>query len=187
MTKTPVSLLERLRQTGDAESWARFVELYTPLLYHWACQVGLKEHDAADLMQDVLVLLVQVLPTFQYNPDQSFHGWLRVVTLNKWRENQRRIRLKAGASEAELDNLAESDPAEALWDAAYTHHLVGRALEIMRTDFQPSTWQACWQFVACGRPAAEVAAELGLTVKAVYLAKSRVLRRLRQELAGLMD
>jgi len=64
---------------------------------------------------------------------------------------------------------------------------VGRALELMRADFQPVTWQACWEFVVRDRPAAEVAAELGITINTVYLAKSRVLRRLREELAGLLD
>jgi RNA polymerase sigma-70 factor (ECF subfamily) len=65
--------------------------------------------------------------------------------------------------------------------------MIRRALQIMRTDFEPITWKACWEYVAMDRPAAEVAAELGIKVGAVYIAKSRVLRRLRQDLAEILD
>src|SRR5438105_1833156 len=90
MTTTPVSLLERLKQPVDQEAWTRFVDLYSPLIYSWARQVGLRESDAADLVQDVFTLLVQRMPEFAYDPKGSFRAWLKTVTLNKWRENQRR-------------------------------------------------------------------------------------------------
>src|SRR5436190_11639315 len=83
MTRTPASLLERLRQPFEPEAWARFVALYTPLLFSWANRVGLQEPDAADLVQEVFVTLLQVLPTFSYDRHQSFRRWLRTVTLNK--------------------------------------------------------------------------------------------------------
>ena len=83
---TPASLLERLRQPADPAAWSRFVELYTPLLYGWARRVGLPEQDAADLVQDVFVQLVRKLPDFTYDRHKTFRGWLRAVTLNKWRE-----------------------------------------------------------------------------------------------------
>jgi RNA polymerase sigma-70 factor (ECF subfamily) len=72
-------------------------------------------------------------------------------------------------------------------ETEYRHWLVGRALELMRAEFQPTTWKACWECVVNSRPAADVAAELGISVGAVYMAKSRVLSRLRQELTGLLD
>jgi RNA polymerase sigma-70 factor (ECF subfamily) len=84
-------------------------------------------------------------------------------------------------------DLAVADPADEACEAEYRRYLVGRALGLMRSDFQPATWQACWECVANGRSASDVAAELGLSVAAVYLARSRVLRRLRQELAGLLE
>jgi RNA polymerase sigma-70 factor (ECF subfamily) len=83
--------------------------------------------------------------------------------------------------------VADSADQDALIEKEHREYLVSRALTIMKTDFQPATWQACWEHVVCGRPAAEVAAELAMSVKAVYLAKARVLRRLRQELEGLWD
>lgn len=79
------------------------------------------------------------------------------------------------------------DPLTELAEAEYRCHLVHRALELMQAEFQTVTWKACWECVVRDRTAAEVAAELGITVNAVYLAKSRVLRRLREELQGLLD
>ena len=90
MDSTPVSLLERLRRPAEQAAWERFVRLYTPLLCQWARRLGLRGADAADLVQDVFVVLVQKLPEFRYDPRRRFRGWLWTVTLNKWRERRRR-------------------------------------------------------------------------------------------------
>jgi RNA polymerase sigma-70 factor, ECF subfamily len=188
MDTTPASLLERLRRPAEAHAWAKFVELYTPFLFYWARRVGLPEQDAADLVQDVFALLVQKLPEFAYDEHKSFRSWLRTVTLNKWRENQRRRAATPlpVCADSVLEQITE--PAgQDLWEAEYRQYVVGRALELMKSDFQPATWKACWEIVAVGRPAGEVAAELGMTVGAVYAAKFRVLGRLREELAGLVE
>lgn len=188
MHTTPASLLERLRQPGERESWVRFIELYTPLLYHWARRARLQEADAADLVQDVLTLLVQKLPEFTYDRHKSFRAWLRTVTLNKWRERLRcRVPMPLDAQAAPLAELCSPDPVPLFEEAEYRQHLVNRALQLMKRDFQPTTWRACWEHVVCGRPVTLVAAELGISAKAVYLAKGRVLRRLREELEGLLD
>ena len=188
MTKTPSSLLERLRQPFEPEAWARFVALYAPLIYGWGRHAGIQEHDVADLVQEVFVTLLQVLPTFTYDRHQSFRRWLRTITLNKWhnlsKKPDRRIQ---GYPSQDLDAVAGPNDLEALWEAEYQRHLAGRALAIMRADFQETTWRACWETAVKDRPAAEVAAELGLSVGAVYAAKLRVLDRLRQELHGLLD
>lgn len=188
MTKTPASLLERLRQPFEPDAWARFVALYTPLIYSWGCRVGLQKQDAADLVQEVFVTLLQVLPTFTYDRHKSFRRWLRTVTLNKWRNTRKQWDHQAprGRGDA-VDQLAGPDDLEALWEAEYQQSLAGRALCIMRSDFQETTWKACWEMVVADRPAAAVAAELGLTVGAVYAAKFRVLERLRRELGGLLE
>ncbi len=188
MTRTPSSLLERLRQPFEPEAWARFVALYTPLIYSWARRVGLQEPDAADLVQDVFVTLLRVLPTFAYDREQSFRKWLRTVTLNRWRKDRRRPQHRVvQGQEGRVDAVAVGADPEACWEAEYRQHLVDRALHLMRTDFEEATWKACWETAAVGRPAAEVAAELGLSVGAVYAAKFRVLNRLRRELHGLLD
>jgi RNA polymerase sigma-70 factor (ECF subfamily) len=186
METTSVSLLQRLRQPGDREAWGRFVDLYSPLLYHWACRMGSPAQDAADLVQEVFTTLVQKLPEFQYDWQKSFRGWLRTLTLNKWRDHLRRRAAAPHGGEAGLAEVAAPPEAEAVWEAEYQRRLIGQALRVMQTDFQPATWKACWALVVEGKPGHEVAAQLGLSLDAVYAAKSRVLRRLRQELDGLM-
>lgn len=187
MNTTSSSLLQRLRDPAAQEAWAHFVRLYTPLLFYWARRAALSEPDAADLVQDVLAALVEKLPEFTYNHHKSFRGWLRTVTLNKWRDLRRRRAARPVETRAGLADVAVPDPAETFWEQEYQQHLVNRALELMQTDFQPTTWRACWEHLVRDRPAAEVAAELGISVDAVYAARSRVLRRLRQHLDGLLD
>jgi RNA polymerase sigma-70 factor (ECF subfamily) len=187
MDTTPVTLLERLRRHPDEAAWRRLVQLYTPLLFSWARRAGLSSHDAADLVQDVFLVLVQTLPTFQYDRNGRFRAWLRKITLNKLRDRKRR---EALADQRPLDQCPEPalpDGAEAFWEAEYHKELTQRALELIQADCAPTTWRACWQFVARGRPAADVARELGISENAVYLARCRVLRRLRDELTGLLD
>lgn len=184
MNSTPASLLERLRCTGDESAWSRFVELYTPLLCYWGRRAGLQEPDVADLVQDVFQVLVRKLPEFEYDPRRTFRGWLRTILLNQWRDGIRR-RVEQPLVNGEV--VADSANPDELIEREYRDYLVSRALHIMKTDFQPATWQACWEHVVRGRAVAEVAAELGISVKAVYLAKARVLRRLRQELDGMWE
>lgn len=187
MHTTPVSLLERLRHNPDEAAWRQLVKLYTPLLHSWAQRAGLSAHDGADLVQDVFTILVQTLPTFQYDQHGRFRAWLRTITLNKLRDRKRRAALAELRPLEQCPEPALPDGAEAFWEAEYRQELTERALELIQTDFAPTTWQACWEFVARGRPASDVARELGISENAVYLAKCRVLRRLRDELAGLLD
>jgi RNA polymerase sigma-70 factor (ECF subfamily) len=188
MHTTPSSLLQRLRRPGQEQAWQRFTELYTPLLYYWARHLGLQPQDASDLVQEVFTLLVRKLPEFSYDRHKSFRNWLRTVTFNKWRDLQRRRADRPLASnDAALQQLAAPDNADLLGETEYRQMLIRRALQIMQDEFQPATWRACWEYVVEERPAAEVAAKLGVSVGTVYVAKSRVLSRLRQELSGLLD
>src|ERR1700756_3431118 len=116
MHTTPVSLLERVRQPGEQQAWARLVELYTPLLFYWTRRMGLQESDAADLVQDVFAVLVHKLPAFDYDPRKSFRAWLRTVLHNKWRDQRRRgtaAQFPTGAPDpaipAEVDVLGEEE------------------------------------------------------------------------------
>lgn len=188
MDSTSVSLLRRLRQPDQEAAWQRFVDLYAPLIFHWGRIQGLNATDASDLVQEVMAILISKLPEFEYDPTKRFRGWLRTVTVNKARDFQRR---ESARPDNRIDETIESvtvTPGVDLFEEAeYRDFLVGRALDLMRGEFQEHTWQACWKHVVESRRASEIAQELGISVNMVYLAKSRVLCRLRQELDGLMD
>ncbi len=187
MHTTPVSLLERLRQPDASAAWVRFVELATPFLFDVARRNGLQEADAADVVQDVFVMLSQKLPDFRYEPARSFRSWLRTVLTNRCRDRRRRHATALAMPADRLRPVATSDPAECFADDEYRRALVLRAMRLMRAEFAEATWRACWEQVVNDRAAADVARELGMTPNMAYLARSRVLARLRQELAGLVE
>ena len=187
MLSTSITLFERLRQPDNHEAWDRFVDLYTPLLLYWARQRGLQETDAADLAQEVLLIVCQQLPTFEYDPSRRFRGWLRTVAVNKANEFYRRRMIGDRlAAQVEPDAFAAPD-VEMFWEHEYRQHLFARALQLMQGEFEPKTWQAALESVTGDRPVAEVARALGMSPAAVYQSRSRVLRRLRHELQGLWD
>lgn len=186
MHTTSVSLLERLRNLTDRCSWERFVKLYAPLLYHWSINAGVDGREVEDLVQEVLAIVVKELPGFRYDASRSFRGWLRTVLKNKWRELRRRPNRVTYTADSH-DEVVEPDWITSLVEEEYRNRLIERALQVMKEDFDQMTWQACWEYVAMDRPANEVANELGISVNSVYLAKSRVLRRLRSELTGLLE
>jgi RNA polymerase sigma-70 factor (ECF subfamily) len=186
MTDTPVSLLERLRRPGDRHAWAQFAQLYTPLLYRWAQQLGLQPAEAADLVQDVFVKLLRAIPEYHYDGQRSFRAWLSTIVRNRFRDLRRkRSAVSAGSG---LDEVAAIDDPILEVDAAeYRTFLTDRALQLVRREFATATWQAFWGVVVEGRSAADVAKELGLSANAVYLARGRVLRRLREALQDVLD
>jgi RNA polymerase sigma-70 factor (ECF subfamily) len=188
MHTTSASLLDRLHQPNQPEAWDRFVQLYTPLLYDWARGLGLNDHDVPDLMQEVFAVLLRKLHEFRYDQERSFRGWLRTVLRNKWREIRRkRVPTPMDAGRGPLAVLPDPSDDAQFGEVQYREYLVQRALVLIERDFQPQTWRAWQEFAVAGRPAAEVAGELGISPHAVYLAKARVLRRLREELDGLLD
>ncbi len=187
MHTTPHSLLHALCHHTDQAVWARFVKLYAPLLSHWSRRLGLPDGEVDDFVQDLFVLLVRKLPEFNYQPSQRFRGWLWTLTVNKLREMRRQKSLPTDAAAQGFSDLPDPDVAADFDELEYRQYVVSRALQLMQTEFEPTTWRAFWECTTNDRPAREVAAELELTVDAVYTAKSRVLRRLRQELEGLLD
>ena len=187
MQSTSESLLVRLRSEQNEDAWARFVELYTPLIFYWARKTGLQPHDASDLVQEVLAQVYRKLPEFHYERSKTFRGWLRVVTLNKYREQRRRMTAPlANANQSAVGQLADPHAAESTWDVDYARILVARAMEMMRPDFAPETWQALKIMMTTGRAPKEIAAEQSISVWTLYSARNRLMTRLRNELEGLM-
>jgi RNA polymerase sigma-70 factor (ECF subfamily) len=178
MEHTPVTLLHRLRNQ-EPGAWERFIELFTSLLDRWAHRLGLNDNDAADLVQDVFLILLRRLPNFEYDATRSFRAWLRTVLVNRWKARSAHYSMPLNEHAANGDFTSELAEAE---DRA---HLVAMALRIMRSDFEPRVWQAFWAVTVEGRTPQSVAEELGMSVNSVYLARSRILARLREELAGL--
>ena len=189
---TSPSLLDRLRRGPDPAGWERLVRLYEPFIRRWLADPALAA-DADDLTQDVLAVLVRELPTFERQRTGSFRAWLRTITANRvrehWRKRAVRERPEGGTDAAvRLGDLA--DPTSGLsrrWDAEHDRHVARRLLELLEPEFSPGTWAAFRRQVVDGRAASAAAAELGITVNAALLAKSRVLRRLREEAAWLLD
>lgn len=189
MLSTSVTLLQRVRQREDHAAWQRFVVLYTPLLFRWTQVAGLPVQEAADLIQDVFIILATELPAFDYDPQRgNFRGWLKTITIRKCREQQRRRSLAVGrgGDEDPVATVADDEP-DGFWEHEYRELLARRALDLMQDQFPPRVWQACWETVVNGATAAQAGQQLGMSEAAVYVAKFRVLRRLRQELAGLFE
>lgn len=193
MSDTSASLLERARDAADADAWRRLVDLYTPLIRGWLHRQGVRHPNLEDLTQEVLAVLVRELPNFEYSRRPgAFRHWLRTVTVNRLRAFWRAEQTRTAAVGANLDHvLAElEDPHSApsrLWDEEHDRHVLHRLLELIEPEFTPPTWEAFRRLVLQGQSAAAVAEALSLSVNAVLIAKSRVLRRLREEQRGLID
>ena len=184
MHDTPATLLHRLCNQPVPGDWERFVRLFTPLLRRWAARFGVSDSSVEDLLQELFVLLIRKLPEFRYDPSRSFRAWLWTVfrhAVLAWRKRQP----QAGPALEQLEELTSPDSIAEATEAEYRRYLLGRIMQIVQTDFPGTTWQIFQQVVIEGRPRVEVARDFGVTVNAVYLARSRVLARLREELAGL--
>lgn len=192
MSPTSLSLLDRLRAARpESPDWARLEGIYRPLIRRWLGLAPGLGDDADDLTQEVLAVLCREVPRFDRRREGSFRAWLRGVTVNVARNARRRRQRRpiVGLDPAEgfFDRLA--DPADDLarrWDRDHDKHVVDRLLAAVEPDFTPSTWRAFRRFGVDGEPAARVAEDMNMTENAVILAKSRVLRRLREEAGELL-
>jgi RNA polymerase sigma-70 factor (ECF subfamily) len=184
---TRVSLLVRIRDRGDAQAWEEFVDLYAPLVYALARRHGLQDADAADLTQEVLRTVVRVAPGFAYEPTRgSFRGWLLTVARNQLRKWAQARQRRPAPGDADTHRLLAEQPApgeDEVWEREYRERLFLWAAQRVRTGFQARTWEAFWQTAVEERDPQVVAQTLGLSVGAVYIARSRVLARLREQIA----
>jgi RNA polymerase sigma-70 factor, ECF subfamily len=194
MGETPVSLLERLRDRPDPEAWRELVDLYTPLLFRWLRRYSLQQSDAEDLVQEVLGVVVRQLPHFQHSQQRgAFRHWLRSILVNClrnfWRAQRHRPVAAGGQDLARvLEQLEDPDSdLGRFWEQEHDRYIVQQLLERIEGELTPSTRLAFRRLVVEAGEADAVAAELGLSVNAILIAKSRVLRRLREEVRGFLD
>jgi RNA polymerase sigma-70 factor (ECF subfamily) len=189
---TSLSLLERVKQR-DPHAWDRLVYLYRPLVAYWCRRAGVREADVDDIAQEVFQAVSTSLGRFHRDrPGDSFRGWLRGVTRNKVldlfraRSNQPEA---AGGSSAQLrfQEMPDADLPELDEPHEQMSELYHRALELVRAEFEDRTWQAYWRGTVDGHAPADIAAELGVSAAAVRQAKSRILRRLKEEMGDLID
>src|SRR5688572_13300091 len=182
LPRTRLSLLVRLRDAGDAASWRTFVDVYAPAVFAFARRHGLQPADAADLTQDVCRNVSTALRDARYDPDRGrFRGWLFAVVRNQLKMFRRTQSRHPRGAELPPD-VADGTDDEA-WDLECRRRLFAWACDRVRPTVAPATWQAFWRTAVDGRSGEAVAAETGLSPAAVYLARSRVLAKLRQAVA----
>lgn len=193
MFETSHSLIDQLCHEADAAAWERLVALYSPLLRGWIDRYDVQAADADDLIQDVLMVLMRELPSFRHNQQPgAFRSWLKRIVINRlrnfWRARGRGGAVAGGDVLRQLDEL-EDDRSQlsGIWHQEHDQHLTRRLLEMIEPRFTPTTRQAFRRLVLDGADADDVAAELGLSLNAVFTAKSRVLRELRAIGKGLLD
>jgi RNA polymerase sigma factor (sigma-70 family) len=190
---TRITLLARIKNADDIEAWGEFAKLYGPVVYGFARKRGLQDADAADVVQDVLRSVARNAERLEYDPTRgTFRGWLYTISRNKiynfLTANKRRARGVGDATSQErLEAIADpDDDADHQWEVEYQRRLSAKAMDRIKHEFQPNTWRAFWGTAVEGRNATDVGEQLKLSAGAVYVAKSRVLARLRDEVQQLI-
>ena len=188
---TKGSLLARVRDTADHEAWCRFFDTYGPVLYQYARRGGLQDADAADVMQDVLRRVSRAMPEFEYDQRRgTFRGWLFTVARNSLNNFlSAAAQRQPGSGDSKFQQLLAQLPDELedsrVWDVEYERHLLMRVAEQVKGTFADTTWQAFWQTAVEGKEVKDVADSLGMSLGAVYVAKCRVLARIRREVENI--
>ena len=179
-------MLLEIRDKDNTIAWSEFVAIYMPLLHSYSMKAGLQDSDAADVAQDVLRQVVTHIQSFDYQPERgSFRGWLLTIARNFLRKRgAKKHNGTVGTGESAVVELLSQQPAKEesdAWEIEYQQRLFHVAAESVKSEFRPATWAAFWRTAVDNANADTVAGELGMSVGAIYIAKSRVLARLREE------
>jgi RNA polymerase sigma factor (sigma-70 family) len=192
--ETRPSLLVRIRDPRDCAAWQTFVEIYAPLIYGFARRRGLQDADAADVGQEVLAEVARCIRSFEYRPELGrFRDWLGVLVrrqIHRFRDRQRAAPVGAAAgaeTPGDRPQDPQSPPVDPEWSDAFKATILYVALERVRPHFETATWRAFECVWLNHQPAAEAAAQLDVAIETVYVAKSRVLKRLEEEVRLLAE
>lgn len=193
-SSTSLSLLSRIR-SNDAVAWSQLVKLYAPIVGYWCRRQGIGSEDSADIIQMVFLAVARGLDNFRPvsarkltaapQGDGSFRAWLWVITRNKirdWARSQPQVRAAGGSSVNQLLHEIPDVPEDEHTSPEILNQLLRRALEQIRSQFQPQTWDAFWRCVVDNQSTAVVAEQLQMKPASVRQARSRVLRQLRCQL-----
>jgi RNA polymerase sigma factor (sigma-70 family) len=194
MDSTSLSLLERACSKDDSQSWNRLTQMYAPLLKHWLNRFEVQHADAEDIIQEVLTVVSAKLPEFRHNQRHgAFRSWLRKILIIRLKEfwRLRKKRPIVTGKSSFLDRLEELEDGHSnisqIWNREHDDYVMKRLIDAVKPRFEPMTWEAFWKQVMKGMPANVVSAEMGMPLSSVYVAKSRVLRVLKQESRGLIN
>lgn len=185
--QTRASLLVQIRDGANRAAWQEFMKIYGPVVYGFARKRGLQDADAADLMQEVMRAVSAAIGRLEYDPSQgSFRGWLFTITRNKvftFLTTRRNRPQSAGDSATSrlLDEQADPNDGSEEWELEYQRRLAALAMERVKGDFHETSWKAFWLTAVEGLAPADVAKQIGLSPGAIYVAKSRVLARIKAE------
>lgn len=190
--RTRLTLIQRLPDSSDREAWESFVDLYGPVIYAFALHRGCASSDAADVVQEVLCKVTRRMKDFEFDPAKGrFRSWLYTVVkthlIDRARRESSRPTLVGGTGADQIlsEHRDESEDPESLWEIEYQRQLLNRALPMMRSQFSENTWKVFTRTALEEADPHEVAEELGMSLGAVYVAKSRVLARLRERIQSL--
>jgi RNA polymerase sigma factor (sigma-70 family) len=190
-SSTSITLLERLRHDVlDQAAWSDFVARYGPKVLNWCRRWQLQEADAQDVTQEVLVRLSRVMAAFEYDPAGSFRAWLKTLAHHAWRDFvAERRRAGVGTGDSQMDAFLESlEAGKELVDdleAEFRLELMDQAMARVKLRVGSRAWDAFRLTALEGWSGAAAGAHLQMKIAQVYLAKSRVIRRIQDEVRRL--
>jgi RNA polymerase sigma factor (sigma-70 family) len=191
--QTRPSLIARVRNRGDSESWNEFYRFYQPLLMRYLARLGLKAHDADDVTQDVFIRLLQSLPTFElYSKPGRFRTYLWKLTYSALVDGARRNKVRRTAEEEWVRRFLVADESESLrvyrdLEGINQQQILEKVLPRIRSSSSSMAWACFEQRVLRDRPASAISVDLGISTDSVYVHSSRVMKRLRRHCDRLAD
>lgn len=189
---TRASLIARLADHQDSEAWELFVEIYSPFVYRYLCRQGVQDADAADIGQEVLKTVSRSVGAFEHRRRPgAFRRWLIAIAQSRLADfaSRRRNQVAVGG-DTTLDALQQqpiSNGEEERLEREYQECLFHWAAKKIRPEFQPATWDAFWRSYVDGQDCRDVANDLAMSVGAIYVARSRVLARLKEKVHQIDD